>query len=182
MTGTMNAALLVLRLAIGLTMTAHGAQKLWGWFGGYGYKGMTQFMAHEGLRPAGLWLNLAILGEIGGGLSLALGLLTPLGAAGVLAVMFMAVFKTHWKNGFFALNGGYEYALMMGIACVAIGIAGPGRYSLDALLGIGLPEVALFGVLAVIGVLVDVAGIAASRSAETVPPEGVPPEGVSQAS
>jgi putative oxidoreductase len=84
-----------------------------------------------------------ILGEVGGGLSLALGFLTPLGAAGAFGTMFMATFKSHWKNGFIVSKGGYEYTLLLMTVSIALGLIGPGSYSLDALFGIALPEASL---------------------------------------
>ena len=158
MTVTMNIALLIFRVAIGLTLAGHGAQKLFGWFGGPGPVRLRQGFEKQGYKPAWFWAGLAIVGELGGGLSLALGFLTPLGAAGIFGAMVMAS-RTHWKNGFFAQKGGYEYALTLAIASVTIGLIGPGSYALDALFGITLPEVLLFGVLAIAALLVDIIGI-----------------------
>lgn len=103
-----------------------------------------------------------------GGISVALGFLTPLGAAGIFGAMFMAMFKSHWKNGFWLQKGGYEYTLVLLVASMAIGLIGPGSYALDTLFGIALPEALLFGVLAVAALLVDVIGILINRPAETV--------------
>jgi putative oxidoreductase len=94
---TTDLAFLILRVMVGLTIAAHGSQKLFGWFGGGGLKNTTVFFEKQGFKPAWLWVCLACLGEFGGGLSLAAGLLTPLGAAGIFGAMFMATFKTHWK-------------------------------------------------------------------------------------
>src|SRR5260221_5701367 len=148
MTVTMNIALLILRLVVGLTLTGHGVQKLFGWFGGPGLTRLRQGFEKQGYKPVWLWISLAILGEVGGGISVALGFLTPLGAAGIFGAMFMAMFKSHWKNGFWLQKGGYEYALVLLVASIAIGLMGPGSYALDALFGIVLPEALLFGVLA----------------------------------
>ncbi len=156
---TVSVALLILRLMLGITLFVHGTQKLFGWFDGMGLGRMMQFLDRDGLKPSWFWAGLAILGEMGGGASVALGFLTPVGAAGVLAVMFMAAFKTHWKNGFFATKGGYEYPLSMLFVSIAIGIAGPGAYALDTILNLAFPGVLLFGVLAIAGILVDLAGI-----------------------
>jgi len=89
--------------------------------------------------------------------------LTPLGAAGIFGVMFMATFKSHWKNGFIVSKGGYEYTLVLMAVSLTLGLAGPGSYSLDSLFGIALPETLLFGVLAVAALLVDVIGLFISR-------------------
>jgi putative oxidoreductase len=158
MTVTMNIALLIFRVALGLTLAGHGAQKLFGWFGGPGPVRLSQGFEKQGYKPAWFWVALAIVGELGGGLSLAFGFLTPLGAAGIFGAMVMAA-RTHWKHGFFAQKGGYEYVLMLTIASLTIGLVGPGNYALDTLLHIALPEVPLFGVLAVAALLVDIVGI-----------------------
>ena len=164
MTITMSIALLVLRLAVGLTLAGHGVQKLFGWFGGSGLTRLRQTFEQQGLKPVWLWVALAIVGEVGGGLSVALGFLTPLGAAGILGAMGMATFKSHWKNGFWLNKGGYEYSLMLLIVSIAIGLIGPGAYALDPLFGINLPQAPLFGVLAVAALLVDAIGILSSRN------------------
>jgi putative oxidoreductase len=164
-------ALLIIRLVAGLTLAAHGAQKLFGWFGGPGYEKVARGFDGRGLRPGWLWAGLAIVGEVGGGLALALGFLTPLGAAGALGAMVMAL-STHVKNGFFNSKGGFEYPLALLAMSLAVGVAGPGAYSLDALFKIALPQVQLFGVLAVAALVVDVIGILMSRSAATPAPTG----------
>src|SRR2546425_5726619 len=172
MTISLSLGLLILRLVVGLTIAAHGAQKLFGWFGGPGLTKMTQVLQTQGFKPGWLWNAFVILGEFGGGISLALGFLTPLGAAGIFGAMFMATFKSHWKNGFIVSKGGYEYTLVLMTVSIAIGLTGPGSYSLDALLGISLPEALLFGVLAVAALVVDVIGLLISRPAAVAPPGG----------
>ena len=173
MTVTMNIAVLILRLVVGLTLTGHGVQKLFGWFGGPGLTRLRQGFEKQGYKPAWLWISLAILGEVGGGISVALGFLTPLGAAGIFGAMFMAMFKSHWKNGFWLQKGGYEYALVLLVASITIGLIGPGSYALDALFGIVLPEALLFGMLAVAALLVDVIGILVNRPTEASPSESM---------
>src|SRR5437588_5297240 len=173
MTVTMNIALLILRLVVGLTLTGHGVQRLFGWFGGPGLIRLRQGFEKQGYKPVWLWISLAILGEVGGGISVALGFLTPLGAAGIFGAMFMAMFKSHWKNGFWLQKGGYEYALVLLVASIAIGLVGPGSYALDTLFGIVLPEALLFGVLAVAALLIDVIGILINRPAKVVPSESM---------
>jgi putative oxidoreductase len=163
MTTTVNVAFLILRLVGGLTIAAHGAQKLLGWFEGPGFTRFAAGMDSQGLRPGRVWSGLSILGEVGGGLSLALGFLTPLGAAGMIGSMVMAIAKVHWKNGFFSSKRGLEFPLQVLTIATAIGIAGPGDYSLDAWLKIRLPGTALFLILAAAAVLVDLVGIAISR-------------------
>ncbi len=161
----LDAALLLLRLVIGLTLVAHGTQKLFGWFGGSGLVRLQQGFAYQGLKPAWLWVGLVVLGEVGGGLSLAFGFLTPLGGAGIFGAMLMATVKSNWKNGFFVSKGGYEYTLVLMAVAIALGIAGPGPLSLDALFRINLPDAALFGGLAAAALVVDVIGLFISRPA-----------------
>jgi len=171
MTVTMNIALLIFRVVIGLTLAGHGAQKLFGWFGGPGPVRMRQGFEKQGFKPGWFWVSLAIVGELGGGLSLALGFFTPLGAAGIFGAMVMAA-RSHWKKGFFLQKGGYEYTLTLASASLAIGLIGPGSYALDALFGTVLPEVPVFGVLALAALLVDIIGmIITSRNGAIVHPE-----------
>lgn len=165
MTITLSVGLLLLRVVTGLTMGVHGTQKLFGWYNGPGFNRLRQGFEKQGFKPAWLWASLVILGEVGGGLSLALGFLTPLGAAGIFGAMFMATFKSHWKKGFIVSKGGYEYTLLLMTVSIALGLTGSGNYSLDALFGIALPEALLFGVLAVASLLVDVIGLRISRPA-----------------
>src|SRR6266849_3218999 len=162
---TMSAGLLILRLVTGLTLAVHGTQKLFGWFAGPGLARLMVGFEKQGYKPVWLWVSFVILGEVGGGVSLALGFLTPLGAAGIFGTMFMATFKSHWKNGFIISKGGYEYTLVLMTVSIALGLIGPGSYALDALFGIVLPEALLFGVLAVAALLVDVIGLLISRPA-----------------
>jgi putative oxidoreductase len=163
MTITVSLGLLILRLVAGLTLAAHGAQKFFGWFEGSGFTGTLKMQERMGLKPAWLWAFLVILGEFGGGLSLALGFLTPLGAAGCFGIMLMAILKTHWKNGFWNSKRGLEFPLSLLAISVAIGLMGPGSYSLDTLFRIAWPETLLFGVLAIAALLVDVIGLLISR-------------------
>ncbi len=131
----MDIGLLLLRLTVGLTLGAHGAQKLFGWFGGPGLDATGQGLQALGFHPGRRHALMAGVVEIGGGLLLALGLLTPLAATTVLAVMLVAAVSAHVKQGFFITSGGYEYTLVLGAAGLAFAFTGPGAISLDALLG-----------------------------------------------
>jgi putative oxidoreductase len=157
----MNTGLLILRLFVGLALSAHGAQKLFGWWGGPGVRGFGKHMAHMRFRPASVWIAGAIGSEIGGGLLLALGLLSPLGSVGVGAAMLVAIVAVHWGKGFFGQGGGMEVPLLYLIPAAVLGITGPGSYSLDSLFGISLPEPVtgiVAAALAVGGVAIAMAG------------------------
>ena len=130
----MDFGLLLLRLTVGLTLAAHGAQKL-GWFGGPGLAAIAPMFEALGFHPGRRQALVASLVELVGGLLLALGLFTPLGAALVLSVMLVAAFSVHLKKGFFASSGGFEYNLVLGIAALSVAFTGPGALSLDAAIG-----------------------------------------------
>jgi putative oxidoreductase len=130
----MDFGLFLLRLTVGVTLAAHGAQKLFGWFGGYGLDAIGEMFEGLGFRPGRRHALMAGGVEVGGGLLLALGLLTPLGAALVASVMLVAAVTVHAKNGFFATSGGYEYNVTLGVAALTVAFTGPGSLSIDALL------------------------------------------------
>ncbi len=125
---------LPLRLTAGIIFTAHGAQKLFGWFGGYGLEGTGQFMASMGLDPGILMAFLAGGAEFVGGLALLLGLVVRPASLLLAITMLVAIFSVHLPNGLFLTNSGYEFALaLLGIS-VALLIQGAGRWSLDQLI------------------------------------------------
>lgn len=128
-------AALILRVPVGIIFAAHGAQKLFGWFGGYGLDGTGQFFASVGLVPGYPMALLAGLVEFFGGLALVAGLLVRPSAAALAGAMLIAVFAVHWSQGFFASNGGYEYALALFAASLALTFSGGGRWSVDGTLG-----------------------------------------------
>src|SRR5919201_41033 len=134
----MNLALLGLRLVVGLTFSAHGAQKLFGVFGGHGTSGTAGFFEQIGLRPGRIHAWAAGATEFLGGLAVALGLLTPIAGAGLIGVMTAAVLTVHLKNGFFSTNGGFEFNLAMAAALFALAGVGAGSWSLDNALGLDL--------------------------------------------
>lgn len=123
-----------LRLGAGVIFVAHGAQKLFGWFGGYGLEGTGQFMDSIGLSPGYFMALLAGGAEFFGGLALLLGLLVRPTAAILAVVMAVAIFTVHWSNGLFMSNNGYEFGLSLLVISVALAISGGGRLSLDRLL------------------------------------------------
>jgi putative oxidoreductase len=122
---------LALRLAGGAIFVAHGAQKLFGAFGGYGLEGTGQFFDSVGLSPGYLMAMLAGTVEFFGGLALILGLLVRPAAAALALAMSVAVFAVHFSKGFFLDKGGYEYALAMLAVSVSLVFSGGGRASLD---------------------------------------------------
>jgi putative oxidoreductase len=130
----MSYGLLLLRFVIGGTLFAHGAQKLFGWFGGHGLRGTAGFFGSMGWRLPLLMAFLAGLGETSG-LAFAFGLLTPLAALGIATVMLNAIFAVHWRNGFFNGDGGLEFPLALGAVAVAVAATGPGRFSIDNAIG-----------------------------------------------
>lgn len=134
----MSIGLLLLRMVVGLTLAAHGAQKLFGSFGGGGVEGTARGMEQLGFVPGRRSAVMAGLAETGGGVLLALGAVTPLAAAILVGVMTVAIFSVHIKHGFFAMQGGYELPLVLGVAAVSVASTGPGRLSLDALIGLNL--------------------------------------------
>lgn len=128
--------LLVLRIAVGLTIAPHGAQKLFGWFGGYGVKGTGAWLDSMGAKYGWVIALLAGIAELFGGLGIALGILTPVAAAAVVLVMLGAIVTAHKGKGFFNTNGGWEFPLLIALGAFALAITGPGTYSIDALIGL----------------------------------------------
>ncbi len=154
---TLDLAVLIARVVVGLLLFGHGSQKLFGWFGGHGLKGTAGWLGSMGMQPATFWAFMAGLSEAAGGLLLAIGFLTPLGSLGIIAAMLTAILTAHRGKGIWGTNGGSELPLTNLAIALAVAVAGPGAYSLDAILGIRLPEpLTLVGglVLVVLGVAV----------------------------
>lgn len=161
----MDLGLLVVRLVLGMTLAAHGSQKLLGWFGGGGIAGTGPIMEHLGFRPGRLQAALAGIAETAGGLMLALGLLTPLAAAALIGVMVVAVGSAHWGKGFFMTSGGFEYNLVLAAGSLAVAFTGPGAYSLDRALGISWSGTS-WGLMALLlGALTGAGQLVARKSA-----------------
>lgn len=125
-----DAGILLIRLVIGLTFMGHGAQKLFGWFGGYGLKGTGGWLESIGVRP-GVWMAfLAGAGELVGGALFAAGVLTSVGAALIVIIMLVATFTVHAKNGYWATANGFEYNLVLIAIAIGVALIGPGSYTL----------------------------------------------------
>ncbi|MCV7423219.1 DoxX family protein [Mycobacterium yunnanensis] len=124
-------SILLLRLVLGLTMAAHGYNKF---FGGGRIPGTAGWFDSIGMRPGMFHARVAATTEVAAGLGLALGLLTPVPAAGFVALMIVAAWTVHRKNGFFIVKEGWEYNLILGAAAVAIAGLGAGEISLDHVL------------------------------------------------
>jgi putative oxidoreductase len=125
---------LALRIPIGIIFTAHGAQKLFGSFGGYGLEGTGQWMESIGLAPGFLMALLAGSAEFFGGLFLLLGVLTRPAAIALAGTMVVAIFSVHFENGLFMSNNGYEFALALLAASISLAFSGSGKVAIDNLI------------------------------------------------
>nr|WP_318540879.1 DoxX family protein [Terribacillus saccharophilus] len=130
----MSIAILLIRILLGLTFIGHGLQKTVGWFGGNGWNKTVESFGNMKLKPPRLMAFSAALCEIGGGLLLALGLLTPLASILIIAAMVAAIITVTGRNGYWITNNGAEYNILIIMVSIAIIIVGPGIYSLDYLL------------------------------------------------
>ena len=164
-----STGLLIARLVLGTMIAAHGTQKLFGWFGGYGLTGTGGFFEQLGFRPGRTFAAAASVSEIAAGVLLVLGFLGPIGPALLLSVMIVAAVSVHWTHGLFAATNGIEVPLLYATGAVTLALTGPGAYSLDAVLGLdrlwspGLEWGALGA-----GVLAAVVNLAARRPAPSV--------------
>jgi putative oxidoreductase len=140
--------LLVLRVVVGLTMAAHGYQKF---FSGGRISGTGRWFDSIGMRPGRIHALAAAATEVGAGLLLALGLLTSLAGAAFVALMLVAAYTVHRANGFFSVRSGWEYNLVLATVGAAVGITGPGAYSLDHLAGLTTVFSGLPGLLIAVG-------------------------------
>jgi putative oxidoreductase len=129
-----NIGLLIIRLVIGILFIGHGAQKLFGWFGGYGLKGTGGWMESIGIKPGVTMALIAGLYELIGGILFALGLLTPIAGVLIVATMVVAIVKVHGSNGLWVTANGYEYNLTLLAVAIGIALIGPGQYAFDAFL------------------------------------------------
>ena len=160
---TLDLGLLVLRLALGLRIAGHGAQKLFGAFGGHGLNGTGGFFASIGFRPGKPMAFVAGLSEFGAGVLLVLGLLTPLASAAVIGTLLVAG-SVHAGKGLWGQNGGYELPLLYSVMAAALALTGAGAVSLDAVLGLHTSFAYGLGAI-VLGVLAGVVVVARARAA-----------------
>jgi putative oxidoreductase len=161
----MDLGLIVLRLVVGLLFAGHGAQKLFGAFGGGGLESTAGMFDNIGLRPGAFTARAAGTAEFVGGLLIAVGLFTPFAAAALIGVMTAAVITVHGPNGVWNTNRGYEYNLVLAAAVFALSAIGAGAWSLDNAFGLDLHGVLwALGALAV-GLIGGVAAIVSGRTA-----------------
>ncbi|HXJ48925.1 MAG TPA: DoxX family protein [Candidatus Acidoferrum sp.] len=158
---------MILRLGIGLIIAAHGAQKLFGVWGGPGMEKWTQSVQRLRIRPAQPWAWVAALSEFGGGLLLVLGLLSPLGSLALIGAMLVAIATVHLPKGFWVSKGGYEFNLSLIVGAAALAFTGPGSYSLDGALRVHLPE----PLTLIVGTIALVVGVSATLLSRSPQPE-----------
>jgi len=127
----LNLGLLIIRLVVGVLFIGHGAQKLFGKFGGYGLKGTGGWFESIGMKPGVTMALFAGLAELIGGILFAVGFLTPLAALLIAGTMIMAIVKVHAPNGLWATSNGYEYNLTLVAVAIGVALIGPGKYALD---------------------------------------------------
>jgi putative oxidoreductase len=161
---TLSIGLLLVRVIVGFIMAAHGTQKLFGWFGGYGLRGTGEFFVQLGFQPGAAFAAAASISEILSGLLVAFGLLGPIGPALMVSVMIVALITVHWEHGLFATNNGIELPLLYAAAAFGLALTGFGQYSLDASLGIaGRWPASLTWIALVVGIIGGFANVALRR-------------------
>ena len=162
-----SAGLLLGRLVLGLAMAAHGSQKLFGWFGGYGLAGTGGAFEQLGFRPGRAYAAAAAGTEDPGRPARRAGLARTRGPALMVSVMVVAAVAVHWKGGFFAASNGIEVPFLYAAGAIALAVAGPGRFSLDALVGLEWLWAPRFAAAAlVVGLAGAVANLAPRRPDE----------------
>jgi len=163
---TAATGLLVARIVLGLLMTAHGSQKLFGWFGGHGLAATGGMFESLGFRPGKMFATVAAATEVASGILVVLGLLGPIGPALMISVMIVAGASVHLRNGLFAMSNGIEVPLLYATGAAALALTGPGAYSLDAALGLGnLSSPVVAGIALAVGILGGLGNLMVRRPA-----------------
>lgn len=159
----MDEAMLVLRVTVGVVMFFHGSEKLFGWWGGEGLSGATEFFSRQGYRPPAVMATVAGVAETAAGALFVMGLATPL-ACLLLVSTLVNVLALHFRNGLSRRANGYEYELVLLAGTVAVLFAGPGMWSLDVVLGIPAPTVVQAAVILGVGVVGGLVVVASRRT------------------
>ncbi len=159
-----SAGLLVLRLVFGLIVAAHGAQKLFGWFDGPGLDRFADGLERMGVRPGWPWAVMAGVIEFGGGLLVVAGLLTPIAALLVAGDLLVAILTVHIAKGFWSKDGGYEFPLALMGGVIGLSLAGPGRFAIDAVIPLRLPQPATWLIIVIVVLLGVIAAVAYPRA------------------
>ena len=162
---TLDHAIALMRIVAGLLLVGHGAQKLFGAFGGPGIRGFAGWLGALGVPTPTAFAWFVGLCEFVGGLLFAVGLLSPIAALAISAVMLGAIVLAHWSKGMWVTNGGLEYPLVLLAIAAAVGLAGPGRYALEAVYGIVLP--ASSSAIYLVGLVIELVALAAIQVART---------------
>lgn len=161
---TVSIGLLLLRVVVGIVMAAHGTQKLFGWFGGYGLHKTGEFFVQLGFWPGSAFAAAASVTEIVSGILVALGFLGPIGPALMISVMIVAAVTVHWEHGLFAGANGIEVPLLYSAAAFALALTGYGQYSLDVALSIaGQLSTSITWIVLAIGIVGGFANVALRR-------------------
>lgn len=166
-----DVGLLLLRLTTGGLLAGHGAQKLFGWFGGPGFKGTAGWLRSMGLHPSKLWATSASASEFGGGLLTSLGLLHPLGPIAEMGAMIMATVKIHWGKPIWVSTGGAELPVVNMATATTLILTGPGRFSLDRVLGIRLPRPLVLGIAIAEAIMVGIGIVSQPAPIPVTPPK-----------
>jgi putative oxidoreductase len=173
----MDLALLVVRVVVGVLFMGHGAQKLFGMFGGHGLEGTGGFFEQLGLKPGKFHAFNAGAAEFFGGALLAVGLLTPVAAVLIIGTMAVAIAAVHLPKGPWATDGGYEYNLVLMAVAFAVTGVGPGRWSLDNALGIDWTGTNWALGALVVGLVGAAGTLLVGRSRSSEAPDGQPAAG-----
>jgi putative oxidoreductase len=157
-------ALALVRVVVGLVIAGHGAQKLFGVWGGPGLETWTQGITRMGMRPPAFWAWVSALAELAGGGAFALGFFLPVVAAALTVQMGVAIAQAHWGKGFWNSKGGIEFPFVLGAIAAINGVADPGRYSIDRALGLPASGAGVYAAVLVVGVVTYLVGSRPARA------------------